>query len=92
MKVISCNMGSCLSSRHRVAELEQINSVLHARVQVLEGSQAGLAELATARLEALTITKGELTKAVCENVRLGQENIRIDYERHALKLRLSRKI
>ena len=43
--------GFCLSSRHRVAELEQINSVLHARVQGLEGSQAGLAELAIARLD-----------------------------------------
>ena len=85
-------MGSCLSNGQRVAELEEINSVLHARVQVLEGSDAGLAELANARLVALTATRGELTKAVCENVRLGQENIRIDYECHALKRRLGRRI
>ena len=65
-------MGSCLSSRQRVAELEEINSVLHARVQFLEGSEAGLAELANAQLEALMATRGELMKAVCKNMRLGQ--------------------
>ena len=92
MKVISHNMGSCLLSRQGVAELEEINSVLHARVLMLEGSEAGLAMLANARLEALTATRDELTKAVFENVRLVQENIRIDNECHALKRRLGRRI
>ena len=66
--------------------------MLHARVQVLGGEQASLAELANAGLVALTATRGELTKAVCENVRLGQDNVRIVYEHNALKRRLGRRI
>ena len=92
MKFISHNMGFCLSSRQQIAELKGINSMLRARLQVVEESQVSLAELASSRLEILKTTRGELDKAVCKNVRLDRDNVRIGYERDVLKLRLGRRI
>ena len=87
MKVISCNMGSCLSSQERVAELEEINSGLRQQIRVLEGSESSLAELTDVRLGALMNSRRELAEAVRRIEYLGRENARVHYEHCALKRR-----
>ncbi len=89
--IISRNMGSCLSSQERIAELEEINSGLCERIQVLEGSESSLAELANDRLGALMNARRELAEAVRKIEHLGRDNARVNYERCALKRRLCRR-
>ncbi len=77
LKIISHNMGSCLSSQARITELEEINSGLCERIQVLEG--------------ALMNARRELAEAVRKIEHLGRDNARVNYERCALKRRLCRR-